>query len=333
MKKIIVTICIVICLILGILFSFLLINGNKEGKNKDISKEDVVSTYNNPYIPEGFKTVETEKASWEKDENGNIIGYNNGLVIEDEIGNQFVWVPVEEKEIEQDIKDYYIKEELFETERENKQISKYGGFYIARYEAGKIYTENAEYNDETNNVEGIPVSQKNAIPWNYIQLKYAKANAQKMYENNAQVDSDLPTVLQYAYILQWLKNTGTDINSTENGNFTDVSFEYSGYYQQGAKTYTYVENGVKPLNGALLSTGASEFTNLNNIYDLAGNVEEFADTYIEIINNGEDYISGGYPCVGGNSSQHVENRLLLAHFLGDKTPLPSIGFRVVLYNK
>ena len=44
--------------------------------------------YKNPIIPEGFHT-----ASWEKQEDGAIKGWNNGLVIEDDKGNQFVWVP------------------------------------------------------------------------------------------------------------------------------------------------------------------------------------------------------------------------------------------------
>lgn len=39
-----------------------------------------------------YLKVETESASWEL-ENGFPKGWNNGLVIEDEIGNQFVWIP------------------------------------------------------------------------------------------------------------------------------------------------------------------------------------------------------------------------------------------------
>ena len=55
------------------------------------------SSYNNPIVPEGFKKIETDTASWEL-ENGIPKGWNSGLVIEDEIGNQFVWVPISDKE-------------------------------------------------------------------------------------------------------------------------------------------------------------------------------------------------------------------------------------------
>ena len=52
---------------------------------------------NNPTIPEGFKPVDTETSKWPrilttKPTQENL---NNGLVIEDKSGNQFVWIPVE----------------------------------------------------------------------------------------------------------------------------------------------------------------------------------------------------------------------------------------------
>ena len=46
---------------------------------------------NNPTIPEGFKPIDTETSSWE-DVEENV---NNGLVIQDKVGNEFVWIPVE----------------------------------------------------------------------------------------------------------------------------------------------------------------------------------------------------------------------------------------------
>ena len=101
-KKIIVLITSL--LLIGII-AFLLCLGNKKGKNlnnnilidnnqiNDNIQVEKVSTYNNPIVPEGFKKVETDFASW-KLESGIPKGWNKGLVIEDDIGNQFVWVPV-----------------------------------------------------------------------------------------------------------------------------------------------------------------------------------------------------------------------------------------------
>ena len=92
---------------------------------------EVKSTYNNPIVPEGFKKVETQSASWEI-ENGIPKGWNNGLVIEDEIGNQFVWVPNYQYSKQEQNKNQ-LEEQL---KKYNEQIEKYGGFYISRYEAG-----------------------------------------------------------------------------------------------------------------------------------------------------------------------------------------------------
>ena len=67
-----------------------------EKKLEEANKNETLQekyNYKNPIIPEGFHTVETETASWEKQEDGAIKGWNNGLVIEDDKGNQFVWVP------------------------------------------------------------------------------------------------------------------------------------------------------------------------------------------------------------------------------------------------
>lgn len=57
------------------------INGEKGNKN-------------NPVIPEGFKPINVGEATWG---NGTTEppGINEGLVIEDDEGNQYVWVPVD----------------------------------------------------------------------------------------------------------------------------------------------------------------------------------------------------------------------------------------------
>ena len=44
---------------------------------------------NDPIIPVGFRAVDTKDAVWNTDN-----GWRNGIVIEDEDGNQFVWIPV-----------------------------------------------------------------------------------------------------------------------------------------------------------------------------------------------------------------------------------------------
>lgn len=329
MKKVILLIAFLVFIVGGIFFSVYLINTYK-------NKKDVInSTYDNPKIPEGFKCIETDIASWILDENGKPKGWNKGLVIEDDIGNQFVWIPVKTTEIDKGAFWYNIvpNEELAEVEN---QIEKFGGFYIARYEAGisDDMQENIKiFSAQTNDIEGIPVSKKNRIPWNYITLKNALKNAQAMYKNNEYVKSDLISVRQWIYVLQWLKETGIDIgNSGKFANYTDTQFAFSGYYslydennESNEAEYEYIENGKKDINAMIISTGSTEYTNTNNIYDLAGNVVEYTNTY------SEDW---GYYSVGGYYTQISGYQSFMdASPIGDKSPLKKFGYRVVLFLK
>lgn len=71
----------------------------KMDSNKTINGQST-GTANNPIIPKGFYPINTEKAKWTFDSTNNkVTDVDKGLVIMDEKGNQFVWVPV------RDIKD------------------------------------------------------------------------------------------------------------------------------------------------------------------------------------------------------------------------------------
>ena len=89
--------------------------------------------YSTPYILEGFKYIEGE--------------WYTGFVIEDEKGNQFVWIPVSNKDINNVAKlvkkdfivDANIQKEYCFDENYGKFIEsalENGGFYISRYELG-----------------------------------------------------------------------------------------------------------------------------------------------------------------------------------------------------
>ncbi len=185
-------------------------------------------------MPEGFKKVETDTASWEI-ENGVPKGWNNGLVIEDEIGNQFVWVKAKETR------------EPEENDDIKEQINKYGGFYVARYEVGipKQYIETIGENEirsTFNNNEGIPTSKKDQIPWNWIHEEKAKKNAINMYKNSNLVKSKMIQFNHWCYITDWLDNCGYNTrDSLEWGNYADSVFEFTGYYSEDTKLYKYAE--------------------------------------------------------------------------------------------
>lgn len=138
---------------------------------------------------------------------------------------------------------------------------------------------------------------------------------------------------QWIYVLQWLKDTGTDIeNSGKFANYTDTQFMFSGYYsrydennESNESEYEYIENGKKDINAMLISTGSTEYTNTNNIYDLTGNVVEYTNTYTE---------DWGYCSVGGYYTQiSGYPSFIYAHPIGDKSPLKKFGYRVVLFLK
>ena len=66
----------------------------KMTSNKTIDGK-TTGTANNPIIPKDFYPVNTEKAKWTYDSTNNkVTDVDEGLVIMDEKGNQFVWVPV-----------------------------------------------------------------------------------------------------------------------------------------------------------------------------------------------------------------------------------------------
>lgn len=331
-KKILVCIMSTIFLVLCMSLYYLMKDSKLLSMEKNI---EIISNYNNPIVPQGFKRVETDLASWKLEE-GIPIGWNNGLVIEDEIGNQFVWVPVnlEDEEYkklsEESSNKYYNKKDLHSSIKEENQIMKYGGFYISRYEAGiseEIRKNTNAFSAETNNIEGIPVSKEGQIPWNYISWGKAKKNSENMYQENSSVESNLMTARQLGSLYYWLDKTGYNFeNSKEWGNFSDVNFRFTGYYSTDyGRTYNYVENKLKSQYNMLLSTGATERNKSNNIYDFVGNVMEYIDVIENDTNKGKIlnyYVIGGYY---DNTSQY---HIMKAYGVTSKQ-----GFRVILYNR
>lgn len=323
----------IIAIVIVIIIATLIIMNVKSNNEPIIVEETKLYAYNNPIVPQGFKKVETESASWEI-ENSIPKGWNTGLVIEDEKGNQFVWIPKIEikdeillRDIEHNLEELQEPEQKEEHQNKlNEQIEKYGGFYIARYEAGvtdEMQNSITEYSASTNDIVGMPVSKKGQIPWNFISLKNAKINAQSMYKENNQIESDLVSPIQWIHLMQWLSNSGLDIqNSSKYGNFSNNSFRFTGLYSEDfGKTYLYTENKLKWENNIIIGTGASEQTKFNNIYDFAGNVMEYTDGWVR---------ARGYYSVGGYFDT-LGNYGIYSPSLIGVTPLERLGYRVVLY--
>lgn len=227
-------------------------------KNRTLSGEIVGYSYSNPVIPKGFTIVNTETSYWGYEENGKVLGWNKGLVIEDvENGNQFVWVPVKDgisdngpysEEDNQTVQykkwctqnisyEETVDNSLPEGIDEKEQITKYGGFYISRY-----ITNFENESDKTGKIvskRGVSLGQRNYGQDLYIQY------SEEMY-NNESTQSSLITGTQWDTLVRWLMVSGIDIESTAWGNFGKVN--------------------------SYLTTGYSEEWKVNNIYDLSGSV-------------------------------------------------------------
>lgn len=330
-KKILLITLLIVVIVVTCVFVCLQLNKENSRAKTDL----IISYYNNPKIPEGFHTVDTETAKWTKMDDGVIRDWNKGLVIEDENGNQFVWIPVDKEDIFYDIEEIeeefqYKPDALNMQNSDEKQILKYGGFYISRYEAGvptELQDRLNEINSDSNDLRGVPVSKKGIVPWNYISLRNAKLNAESMY-NNEYYSSDLPTLKQMMQIIEWLNKSGYNIyDSSEYGNYSNVNFEFTGYYSiDYGKNYKYGKNIQKAGYNMILSTGATNRNITNNIYDLAGNLWEYTDDYLS---RDENEIAGYY-CVGGHYDHTGDHFPIYSHNLKNVAPLDKVGFRIVL---
>ena len=231
-------------------------------KNSEEWKNTIASVKYGVPIPIGFTYKEGTK--------------DTGLVIQDEKGNEFVWVPATESTYVKDTSfpgntptgDYTLPKGITD---ETADVVKYGGFYIGRYEAGV-----PDGDTSPSNKTGIPVSKKDAIVWTNINYTNSKASAESMISNEY-VQTGLITGKAWDTTCHWIEDSLKSIN--ESANLTN-----SGYYGN--------------YSGTKRTAGFSENWKVKNIYDLAGNVHEWtseANSFSFIVRGG-GYNNGGSDC-------------------------------------
>ncbi len=179
---------------------------------------------------------------------------STGLVISDKFdddnnnskgGNQFVWVPCNggegvtyETELAKNWKNKYSNYEYWyndyvgwNDEGGNKNsVLTYGGFYIARYEAGvpseaSFYGnyDGAKYEIDRDTTDYRPVSKKNNPSWNYISQTNAKIVSANMYKESTIVTSQLIDSYAWDTVVEWMekRQIGIAQDSSTKGNYSN----------------------------------------------------------------------------------------------------------------
>ena len=254
-------------------------------------KEKIAEEVEGVPVPKGFTYKEGTK--------------DTGLVIKDDNGNEFVWVPATESTYRKDTsfpgvtprRDDTLPNGIDET----ADVVKYGGFYIGRYEAGI-----PEGDTSPSNKTGIPVSKKGAKVWTNIDYTNSKANSENMISNEY-VQTGLITGTAWDTVCHWIKNDDE---------------------LKDSRTYGNYNNSESPANvkgcGTKQVAGYSDKWMVKNIYDLAGNVWEWTSEA-----DGSGFISRGGSYDDDGSRFPVSYRALsFASSLNDNA-----GFRSRLYIK
>ena len=184
-----------------------------------------------------------------------------------------------------------------------KSIKKYGGFYIGRYETGG-FNETVVVRKMDNNI-----SSKS---W-YIMYK----NCLTLKGANTDVKTSMIFGNLWDETLEWLVKSGATIsdgttltyqlikNSTTWGNYYNATFNYIA-----ANAETPLMTKTKEMSTKIrIPTGSTEYTKVNNIYDMAGNVW---DKTTEANSN--------YSRVGRGGNYYWEGSLTSASYRTDDIP-------------
>ena len=289
-----------------------IIGGDKVKDNTEI--EDDLG--NKVWIPGGFGVAPDSGTKVEE-----------GIVIQDAKGNQFVWIPVGEYKVSTSInstgkltnnlsrrtftssksttvtgdnviESYYYGEGdsrsvasgtigAFKTSATSK-----GGFYIGRYEQG------------TGNV-----CKKNVEPYVNVTRDTANTKAKAMYSNNSYVKSELISSYAWDTALNFICQT----NSAGYTLATTTSSSYGNI-----NTSTPTKTGEYTVNGKVVDK-------YSNIYDFLGNRYEWTTEF---------YSSSNNPCViRGGSYRTSNNYAATRRNLNTSSSFDYISFRLQLYVK
>ena len=298
---------------------------------------------NEVVIPAGFKLAS---------DSGTLV--EDGIVIEDLDGNQFVWIPAKtgdgaaiklstggtatiiykrtaystnvatgEMDEETDSEkitfsnsEYYFKEAM--QSDEEKSINANGGYYIGRYEAGdKESTQVKSMREEGASQTNTVTIKKGQAPYNYITQSQAKKLAENM---SVKQGYNATTKLSNSYA--W--DTAISFIQIKNTDYGSSSIE-GNYMNVPTFTYTDINGNPQTKNKdteVLIPTGQT--TSVSNIYDMGGNLNEYTT-------ESNSDVSRPIAFRGGDYRNDYEWSEAGFRSFGDGLSYGGVGFRIVMY--
>lgn len=311
------------------------------------------------------------------------------------VGNQFVWIPVEnmddfERKMTNNINIQNVNTSILEVE-EAKQgvnlwevitqkvqdpntgvesliisnakteitlneakaiyasVEKYGGFYIARYEAGVVSPRSINQDVSTGELSYEKLTTKNVLfkagtyPCNYVQwsTSYDLTNeaggmielARNMYPAT---NTNIGAVSTPVYGVEWdaMEKFTSASGKNKYGNYKDTEYSFVGKYLMDEEKNIYTTDSLstdKEKDKAILFTaGSSSYTRINNLYDIAGSLAEWTMEGMTV--ETDEMVSYARIVRGGNYKEKTtgvsyrDSRI--QDYMGN-----DVGFRIALYIK
>ena len=262
-------------------YSFQAICVNGEFVSSEISVTEIQEvSATNPYVPAGFEVL-----------NQNV---DEGFVIEDKAGNQFVWVPVPTGKM--------TRNTIFSVEYEESNstasalvnsVANNYGFYIGRFEASQYQLDGRI----------VASSMSGKIPWTNLTYQDANDYSVKAAEAFGYTDCDTALMNSFAWdtTLEWIDQSITNYSSVTN---------YGNY------------------SGTIYPTGTTQTDVVKNISDLAGNVREWTTEIFKGTNGASAIhrvVRGGSANLSRTPGSHTG--------YSEETSGTYWGFRLILYKK
>ncbi len=275
-------------------------------------------------------------------------------------GNQFIWIPCTESNYAKynfGMQNSTGWDSLTNT-AEFVQIEKYGGFYVARYEAGTseitltdhVKFENASTGSTINGlgwqngnfasnkvISGKITSKAGEIPYYHADYPTAVEMSKNMY-NSDYVRSGLITGTMWDVMLKFIAtdtSSDSDLKNTSWGNYNNnTSVTYiagQGRYKTVNSSDGSTSNAVVADNSyhyGIRSTASSEGVKKKNLYDIAGNMWKWTQESAYVTNDSNliyNLRGGSFADVYSNCPVCYRGISYSSHSRTDR------GFRPVLY--